>query len=158
MNVHEPGSEDTKADIGSGDLSGDCVIGKSIKFYRDSKIICLANDGQAKCNVRQVQQRSLFWSRGPSLQKRLGIFANQAHDGHTFGFVHLEVIRLERAQDTLQIMEAFEYVSDRIDDPSEVDVICINDHVGFDPIHVISSKKIMEDEVHAQCPKHWGIF
>ena len=68
------------------------------------------------------------------------------------------MIRLERAKDILQIMEGFESVNDRIDDPSEVDVICINDHVEFDPIHVISSKKIMEDEVNAQGPKHWGIF
>ena len=158
MSVHEPWSEDTKADIGSSDSSGDCVIGKSIITYCDSKIICLAHEGQAKCNARQVQQGTLFWSRGPSLQKRLGSFANQAHDGHTFGFIHLEVIRLERAQDTLQIMEGFESIRDRFDDPSEVDVVGINDHVGNDPVHVIPSKKIMEDEVHAQGPKHRGIF
>ena len=50
-------------------------------------------------------------------------------------------------------MEGFESVSDRIDYPSEVDVIYINDHMGFDPIHVIPSKKNMEDEVYSQGPR-----
>ena len=54
MNVHEPGSEDTKADIGNNDSSGNYIIGKSIVIYRDSKIVCFAHDGQAKCNVRQM--------------------------------------------------------------------------------------------------------
>ena len=86
-----------------------------------------------------MQQRPLFWSRDPSLQERRGIFAHQAHDGHAFGFIHLESVRLERAQDTLQVMDGFETLGNRSDDPSEVDVVCIYDDVRLNPLQVIPS-------------------
>ena len=76
MSVHEPGSKDTKADIGSNDSSGDCVIGKSIITYRNSKIVSLATMGKqnamsGKCNKgtsfgREVHRFKKVWAFLPT--------------------------------------------------------------------------------------------
>ena len=46
----------------------------------------------------------------------------------------------------------------RGDDPSEVDVICIDEDVIDDPGMIILGQKVLKYEIHAYGPEQGGIF
>ena len=44
-----------------------------------------------------------------------------------------------------------------MNDPSQVDVISIDDYVKDYPRHIMMGQKVKDDQIYAQSPKHWGV-
>ena len=55
-------------------------------------------------------------------------------------------------------MEGFIPHGHVMDDPSQMDVICIDDNVRDNARHVMMGQKVMKDQIHVQGPEHRGVF
>ena len=146
--VHEPLLQNAEIYIGGNDLSSDNIVCEYFIADGNPKIGNLCHDWP-KGTIWQMQAWPFFWSGDPSFQKHLSRFAHKVHDCHIFEFIHVEVICLERAQDEVQILESFKTSRHRGDNPTKVDVICIDDDWKGDPIQIIYGQKIMKNQIHA---------
>ena len=73
------------------------------------------------------------------------------------GGVNVEPIRTKSVQNVRQVSEGTLTISNAIQCPSKVDIVCIHNQVVVQPCMGVSLKRFLQDEVYTEGPKDWRI-
>ena len=104
-----------------------------------------------------VEMVCLFSLADPMASELRDPFAHCAKENNTLGGVNIEPIRTKNVQNMRQVSEGTLTISNAIQRPSKVDIVCIYNQVVVQPCMGVSLKKFLHDEIYLEGPKDWCI-